>query len=61
MPKSSNKRQEKLHISIKMKVKLKCLKFINTLSLQKNTTQSHKLQNDQGKTMIAKDSFVPLL
>ena len=31
------------------------------LSLQKNTTQSHKLQNDQGKTMIAKDSFVPLL
>ena len=32
-----------------------------TLSLQKNTTQSHKLQNDQGKTMIAKDSFVPLL
>ncbi len=30
MPKSSNKRQEKLHISIKMKVKLKCLKFINT-------------------------------
>ena len=38
--------------------------FVNpedTLSLQKNTTQSHKLQNDQGKTMIAKDSFVPLL
>ena len=34
---------------------------IYTLSLQKNTTQSHKLQNDQGKTMIAKDSFVPLL
>ena len=34
---------------------------IITLSLQKNTTQSHKLQNDQGKTMIAKDSFVPLL
>ena len=34
---------------------------IDTLSLQKNTTQSHKLQNDQGKTMIAKDSFVPLL
>ena len=33
----------------------------NALSLQKNTTQSHKLQNDQGKTMIAKDSFVPLL
>lgn len=33
----------------------------STLSLQKNTTQSHKLQNDQGKTMIAKDSFVPLL
>ena len=33
----------------------------NTLSLQKNTTQSHKLRNDQGKTMIAKDSFVPLL
>ena len=32
-----------------------------TLSLQKNATQSHKLQNDQGKTMIAKDSFVPLL
>ena len=32
-----------------------------SLSLQKNTTQSHKLQNDQGKTMIAKDSFVPLL
>ena len=32
-----------------------------TLSLQKNTTQSHKLRNDQGKTMIAKDSFVPLL
>ena len=31
------------------------------LSLQKNTTQSHKLRNDQGKTMIAKDSFVPLL
>lgn len=30
MPKSSNKRQEKLHISIKKKVKLKCLKFINT-------------------------------
>ena len=35
--------------------------FEYTLSLQKNTTQSHKLQNDQGKTMIAKDSFVPLL
>ena len=34
---------------------------MSTLSLQKNTTQSHKLQNDQGKTMIAKDSFVPLL
>ena len=34
---------------------------IITLSLQKNTTQSHKLRNDQGKTMIAKDSFVPLL
>ena len=34
---------------------------ITPLSLQKNTTQSHKLQNDQGKTMIAKDSFVPLL
>ena len=34
---------------------------INTLSLQKNTMQSHKLQNDQGKTIIAKDSFVPLL
>ena len=33
----------------------------DALSLQKNTTQSHKLQNDQGKTMIAKDSFVPLL
>ena len=32
-----------------------------TLSLQKNTTLSHKLRNDQGKTMIAKDSFVPLL
>ena len=32
-----------------------------TLSLQKNTMQSHKLQNDQGKTIIAKDSFVPLL
>lgn len=31
------------------------------LSLQKNTMQSHKLQNDQGKTIIAKDSFVPLL
>ena len=32
-----------------------------TLSLQKNATQSHKLQNNRGKTMIAKDSFVPLL
>ena len=57
MPKSSNKRQEKLHISIKMKVKLKCLKFINTLSLQKKAIRL----NNQGKTMIAKDSFVPLL
>ena len=37
------------------------VKIDNALSLQKNTTQSHKLQNDQGKTMIAKDSFVPLL
>ena len=33
----------------------------DTLSLQKNATQSHKLQNDRGRTMIAKDSFVPLL
>ena len=32
-----------------------------TLSLQKNATQSHKLQNNQGKSMIAEDSFVPLL
>ena len=38
-----------------------CSPTDSTLSLQKNTTQSHKLQNDQGKTMIAKDSFVPLL
>ena len=38
--------------------------FSNTdlsLSLQKNATQSHKLQNNQGKSMIAEDSFVPLL
>ena len=38
--------------------------FANTdlsLSLQKNATQSHKLQNNQGKSMIAEDSFVPLL
>ena len=41
--------------------KLPQISRIYTLSLQKNTTQSHKLQNDQGKTMIAKDSFVPLL
>ena len=34
---------------------------IDTLSLQKNATQSHKQRNNQGKTMIAKDSFVPLL
>ena len=33
----------------------------STLSLQKNATQSHKLQNNQGKSMIAEDSFVPLL
>ena len=32
-----------------------------TLSLQKIATKSHKVQNNQGKTMIAKDSFVPLL
>ena len=32
-----------------------------TLSLQKNATQSHKLQNNQGKSMIAEDSFLPLL
>ena len=32
-----------------------------SLSLQKNATQSHKLQNNQGKSMIAEDSFVPLL
>ena len=35
--------------------------WIFTLSLQKNATQSHKLQNNQGKSMIAEDSFVPLL
>ena len=34
---------------------------MTTLSLQKIATKSHKLQNNQGKTMIAKDSFVPLL
>ena len=33
----------------------------DSLSLQKNATQSHKLQNNQGKSMIAEDSFVPLL
>ena len=33
----------------------------DALSLQKNATQSHKLQNNQGKSMIAEDSFVPLL
>ena len=33
----------------------------DALSLQKIATKSHKLQNNQGKTMIAKDSFVPLL
>lgn len=41
MPKSSNKRHEKLHISIKMKAKPKCLKFINTVCYLKpciNTT-----------------------
>ena len=43
------------------KIALESLRLIAALSLQKNTTQSHKLQNDQGKTMIAKDSFVPLL
>ena len=35
--------------------------FESTLSLQKKATQSHKQRNNQGKTMIAKDSFVPLL
>ena len=44
-----------------LKIILPQIPRIFTLSLQKNTTQSHKLQNDQGKTMIAKDSFVPLL
>ena len=43
------------------RVELICKSSSTTLSLQKNTTQSHKLRNDQGKTMIAKDSFVPLL
>ena len=38
---------------------LKLLEF--TLSLQKNATQSHKQRNNQGKTMITKDRFVPLL
>ena len=48
-------------VMVEIKRKVPQISQIYTLSLQKNTTQSHKLQNDQGKTMIAKDSFVPLL
>ena len=47
-----------------IRVRLTTEFFSNTdlsLSLQKNATQSHKLQNNQGKSMIAEDSFVPLL
>ena len=47
MPKSSNKRQEKLHISIKMKAKTKCLKFINTICYSKPYTTTTFVNEQQ--------------
>ena len=55
-----------IHLIRQIRVRKKKTSAVNlttdkTLSLQKNATQSHKLQNNQGKSMIAEDSFVPLL
>ena len=55
---------DKIRYILIIRVRFTLSFFANTdlsLSLQKNATQSHKLQNNQGKSMIAEDSFVPLL